>query len=62
MREKYLKTANFASDQEKLQFLEKLYVYLMEEMHCALNQSVIQVDLIKAAVYFKNSGIKSTVE
>jgi len=42
VREKYLKTTNFTSDQELKTFLEVLYVFLMEEMHASLNETVIQ--------------------
>ena len=42
VREKYLKTTNFVSEEEKKAFLESLYVFLMEEMHSALNATIIQ--------------------
>ena len=42
VREKYLNTTNFTSDEELKTFLEVLYVFLIEEMHGALNDTVIQ--------------------
>ena len=38
VREKYLKTTNFTSDEEFKTFLEVLYVFLVKEMHKSLNQ------------------------
>ena len=42
VREKYLKTQNFASDEEFKTFLEVLYVFLVKEMHKSLNHTVVQ--------------------
>ncbi|NXY86611.1 CFA70 protein, partial [Alcedo cyanopectus] len=38
VREKYLKTTAFETQEELQAFLSELYVYLMDEMHIALNQ------------------------
>ncbi|KFQ25199.1 Tetratricopeptide repeat protein 18, partial [Merops nubicus] len=38
VREKYLKTTAFESQEQLQAFLSELYVYLMEQMHVALNQ------------------------
>ena len=42
VREKYLKTGDFASDEEFKTFLEVLYVFLVKEMHKSLNKTVVQ--------------------
>ena len=42
VREKYLKTTNFASEDEIKNFLEVLYVFLIEQMHTSLNESIIK--------------------
>lgn len=38
VREKYLKTTAFESQEQFQAFLSELYVYLMDQMHIALNQ------------------------
>lgn len=38
VREKYLKTTAFETQEQFQSFLSDLYVYLMDEMHIALNQ------------------------
>ena len=43
VREKYLKTTNFTSDEEFKTFLEVLYVFLVKEMHKSLNQVSVYV-------------------
>lgn len=38
VREKYLKTSDFEDKQELQNFLSQLYIFLMDEMHAALNK------------------------
>ncbi|XP_013406723.1 cilia- and flagella-associated protein 70 isoform X2 [Lingula anatina] len=38
VREKYLKTTSFATDEELQAFLSELYVYLMDQMHIGLSK------------------------
>ncbi|OBS76095.1 hypothetical protein A6R68_17458, partial [Neotoma lepida] len=40
VREKYLKTTAFESQEELQTFISELYVFLVDEMHVALNQSM----------------------
>lgn len=38
VREKYLKTTAFESQEELQTFISELYVFLVDQMHVALNQ------------------------
>lgn len=38
VREKYLKTTSFESQEELQTFISELYVFLVDQMHVALNQ------------------------
>lgn len=38
VREKYLKTTAFESQEELQKFISELYVFLVDQMHVALNQ------------------------
>ncbi|XP_043782664.1 cilia- and flagella-associated protein 70 isoform X4 [Cervus elaphus] len=40
VREKYLKTTSFESQEELQKFISELYVFLVDQMHVALNQSM----------------------
>ncbi|XP_006731205.1 cilia- and flagella-associated protein 70 isoform X3 [Leptonychotes weddellii] len=40
VREKYLKTTSFESQEELQTFISELYVFLVDQMHVALNQTV----------------------
>ncbi|XP_009078393.1 PREDICTED: tetratricopeptide repeat protein 18, partial [Acanthisitta chloris] len=44
VREKYLKTTAFESQQQLQAFLSELYVYLVDQMHVALNQFLFEED------------------
>lgn len=51
MREKYLNTTAF-TDKEKLQaFLSELYVFLIDQMHVALNKVILHYCLLSLGVY-----------
>lgn len=38
VREKYLKTVSFENQEELQTFISELYVFLVDQMHVALNQ------------------------
>ncbi|XP_042096928.1 cilia- and flagella-associated protein 70 isoform X9 [Ovis aries] len=40
VREKYLKTTSFESQEELQKFISELYVFLVDQMHVALNQTI----------------------
>ncbi|VCX04116.1 unnamed protein product, partial [Gulo gulo] len=40
VREKYLKTTPFESQEELQTFISELYVFLVDQMHVALNQTM----------------------
>ena len=42
VREKYLKTTSFESQEELQTFISELYVFLVDQMHVALNQVGVQ--------------------
>lgn len=53
MREKYLNTTAFV-DKEKLQaFLSELYVFLIDQMHAALNKVISVLMLLYNDVIFQ---------
>ncbi|NXJ80316.1 CFA70 protein, partial [Trogon melanurus] len=51
VREKYLKTTAFETQEELQTFLSELYVYLVDQMHIALNQLLSEEDAPPAAQY-----------
>ncbi|KAI4550188.1 hypothetical protein MJT46_018914 [Ovis ammon polii x Ovis aries] len=42
VREKYLKTTSFESQEELQKFISELYVFLVDQMHVALNQRLVR--------------------
>lgn len=55
VREKYLKTTSFESQEELQTFISELYVFLVDQMHVALNQVGIQ-DLRALPFLHRTSG------
>ena len=55
VREKYLKTTSFESQEELQKFISELYVFLVDQMHVALNQ-VGALELSTLPFLCKSSG------
>ncbi|NXU58731.1 CFA70 protein, partial [Turnix velox] len=53
VREKYLKTTAFETQEELQAFLSELYLYLMDQMHIALNQQLFEEAAFPAPVSYK---------
>lgn len=55
VREKYLKTTSFESQEELQKFISELYVFLVDQMHVALNQ-VGALELSTRPLLCRSSG------